>query len=351
MNSNQAKSNLWSDFRFILDSYGVKNANDIEKFGFIDDRHPGYLFANRYSSDYDLFEAIIEQCEKCFDECIDHFNAESKKGQCFAISDGQYDKFNISHYLSLFPQRGLVFTKIPAHTSAYLEYDSQVALPIDIIEKYYDYEPLLINNIASLLPHKANEDSFKLSTWSGITLPYGLLMEDSVYENIPTIDKYGKGIKNLNMIPKCLTIALPFLKTTRIEDVVDFIAKYKDKFESLNRAMEKITISCKSENEIERLLLREINDAIHDIASSYKAKKKELARKEIFALTGICFTLIPIGLSKIFNFDPTIASSIIGGTNLLSFRPALEKYFDFREDVSNQPFWILWKWNEVQKKR
>jgi len=281
-----------------------------------------------------------------------------RKSRHFSVSNDTYDKSDICHYLSLFPQRSLIMTGIPAHAAFYDDYCEQISLPIDIITKFFMYEPLLMNNIVSLLPNRADDEFYVFSGHSPIFhTDYFFLNSmynektSAIYEDICTLDDYGKGISILKTIPQCITIALPFIKTERIEDVIDFTTKYEDKFKQLNQAIARITMSCKNSGEIEKILLKEMDDAVYSIASQYKIEKKKLAAKGIIAIVGVCFTLVPIGLSNFFNFDPTIASSVIGSTNLISLKPALEKYIDFRIDVSNQPFWVLWKWIETQNKK
>jgi len=236
-----------------------------------------------------------------------------------SVPEGMYNT-NISHYLTFFPQRGFIFTKIPMVTTFLGKLGDQIGLPIDVIGKFFDYEQLLVNGIVTLVPQEGESEftgdkEYKSGVYgsSGMTFAHNYI-DYSIYENLMTIDKYGKDIKNLHNLTNYVTIALPCLKTARIEDLLVLSMKYKDKFENLNHAMTKITNSCKNDNELKNLLIEEIENAVFDIASLYKSKKNELVRRGIFAITGVFFTLIPIGLSQVFKFDPTISSSIIGGT-------------------------------------
>jgi len=360
--------NPWSDFQYMLKYFGIHSVKDLEKYGYTDgdSRNKNYQLARNTIDigSYEIFELILEQYATCYEESITDFCSSGKDGQFLSIADGLYDKSDINNYLSYFPQKAFIFTGIPMHTTHLDRYDDlQLGLPIDIIDKFYAYESLLVNNCVTLLPREGvgvdSSGGDPEYYAGGITMAHNWIdegtyknlaaIDEHVSKNLVTIDKSGKDIINLHTLPMHLTLKLPRFKSARTEDLIELTETYPEKYDRMNRAIAKIVRSCKSDSGLEVLLLREFDDAIYEMESLFKRKRDELLRKGVFAAVGTCFSLIPIVLSRVFEFDATIASSIIGGGSLMSFKPALEKYIEFRFDVSNEDYWILWKWHEHSK--
>lgn len=318
--------------------------------------------------DYDIFEHIIECFKKACVASVEQFKFFNNSEQLFSVSDEMFDVSDINHYMRFFPKRSFILTDAPVIAEDFgRASNNEIGLPIDIIEKYFRYEPLLINNVATLLPKKSLYEkpqidfftkTFNLLEFNFMIdkpdLPYmGALfssryfdVQDEVYREMISLDTYGKSIKNLKKLPRCIVIELPYFKTQRIEDFLELTIKYEKRFESLSNAISKITSACKNKNEIDKILIVEIKSAIEDIASLCETRKKELQIKGVSFVAGVGLTLIPIGLSTFLSLDPAMGSpisTVIGSSNLLSFKPALEKYFLDKYIISSNPFWILWR--------
>ncbi len=148
-----------------------------------------------------------------------------------------------------------------------------------------------------------------------------------------------------------IKINLPWLINARQEDYIELISKYNLQFENYSRQIDKITKIAKNPDELSNLFVREVQDAFIDIRISLEKSQSELFKKGIKTAIGTVATAIPFLLPLENSYiSSELLASILGATNIIStIPPIIDSGFDIKNTGRENPYWLLWKWNNIKK--
>lgn len=148
-----------------------------------------------------------------------------------------------------------------------------------------------------------------------------------------------------------IKISLPWLMNARQEDYIELITRYNLQFENYSRQIDKISKIAKNPDELSNLFIDEVKDAFIDIKIELEKAQSELFKKGIKTAVGTIVTAIPFLLPPDNSFlSPELLGSIFGATNIISTVPPLiDSGFDIKNAGKENPYWLLWKWNNIKK--
>lgn len=214
-----------------------------------------------------------------------------------------------------------------------------------VLKLYVAFRDLFINKIAFFAPTSGYIDQFAFSSdpYDFIT---PLLNQD--YKRVNSGDFHRV---TEDMVNK-LYIGLPWLKNARVEDYVEIVDKYNDRFLRYSYEVRKIADATDDIEKFQRDLIKNVQETIVDLRIALEKKKSELKTKGIITTIGVCFTtmsfLIPDAYSAI---NPEWLSALLGGG-------ALYEFFDGAKDINEMinvckenTFFPIWEWNRVTEKR
>jgi len=355
---------------------GIYCPEDFKKFGHVnyyDDKYRCAGSGHGEQDDYDIFEHIAESFKYACTNSLSQFKDGKERTPLVSIPNGTYNVSDINHYLNFFPRRSFILTGIPVLGES-MDYGSpsEIGLPIDLINKFFEHESLLINNITTLFPEPLwGERPFglmeKILGWSS----YGYLMQDpalpymgisaltscyfdvekNFYKRLRTLNSHIGNIEDLKKMPRCLALKLPCLKTSRVEDFLELTQKYNKRFENMNNAISRVILTCENKSKIDDILIKEINSAIEDISSLYKDQMRILIFKGIPFVISISTTLVPIKPHTFLWLDQPFVKMLFGSPSIVSFGADMEKYFINRKKIVNNPYWLLGKMARMNKHR
>lgn len=158
-----------------------------------------------------------------------------------------------------------------------------------------------------------------------------------------------KSVEDLNY--QSIELALPWLANLNPLDYIDLLKKYELQFEIYCRQIDKISESARTPELLTSTLISEVKDAFIDIRICMEKAKEELRRKGKTAVMGAVATAIPFLVPQDAQFiSPALLSSLLGATNIFTTVPSLlDSYSDVKRTSMYNPYWLLWKWNNISK--
>ena len=184
--------------------------------------------------------------------------------------------------------------------------------------------------------------------------------KSSKYVEIPNLGRFknkcllDRGARNISIIPQTdhasLILELPWLKNADVREFIELRDKYKTEYSQFLLKIDQLMLVAKDGNQIETLLAKEYNEASLEIKNIILKQKNELQKKGKEIVIGTFCTIVPIALKKagIELFNPEVLSSVIGGKTLYN---GIVDYYNCLHQERDNPFWILYKWEEQQKKK
>lgn len=111
--------------------------------------------------------------------------------------------------------------------------------------------------------------------------------------------------------------------------------------------IDKIARIAKNEVELTKTFINEYSDAMIDIKIAMEKKKDELRRKGIKTLIGIICTSIPFVIPELFSsLSPELLSGLFGAVTIKEeLLPLIDLTCKTNKD---NPYWLLWKWNNIR---
>lgn len=156
----------------------------------------------------------------------------------------------------------------------------------------------------------------------------------------------GNYIKNLDA--NKLFIELPMLNDLTPDEYNELRYKYKTEFLRFETKMDELLYRCKNGEELETIIIKEYNEASLEIRKILIDKKEQLKIIGRDMVLGIILTVIPILIKDYVPFDSEILSSVIGGETIF---PAFKDIFKYNKIERQNPYWLLWKWEELYKNK
>lgn len=146
-----------------------------------------------------------------------------------------------------------------------------------------------------------------------------------------------------------LKFALPWLENARPEDYIEIINKNKLQYAMYCNHIDKLCAAAQDPNSLTSSLIKEANDAFLEIQIALEKSKAELIKKGIRTSIGIVATAIPFVIPPTEIISAETLATFLGATNLISTVPSLiDNCFDYtRIAKTDNPYWLLWKWNQI----
>lgn len=258
------------------------------------------------------------------------------------------DTSYLDSYSMLFPNRFVLYTSDVylnstigiEGTNAKLGY--AIKAGSDLLKYYIRHKDAISNGDLFIFPQAVFQKSPKSKY---VEVPNCANLKNKCFLDI--------GGKDISIIPQTnhanLILELPWLKNADVRDFMELRDKYKTEYSQFLLKIDQLMLIAKDGHRIETLLAKEYNEASLEIKNIILKQKKELQRKGKEMAIGTFCTIIPIVLKEAgFElFNPEILSSVIGGKTLYN---GIVDYYSCRNQERDNPFWILYKWEEQQKK-
>lgn len=259
------------------------------------------------------------------------------------------DTSYLDSYSMLFPNRFVLYTSDIYLNSAVGIEGTNVKLGYaikagsDLLKYYIRHKDAISNGDLFIFPQAVYQES-----------------ASSKYVEVPNCAKLknkcflDRGGKDISIIPQTnhanLILELPWLKNADVREFIELRDKYKTEYSQFLLKIDQLMLMAKDGNQIETLLAKEYNEASLEIKNIILKQKKELQKKGKEMAIGTFCTIIPIALKEagVELFNPEILSSVIGGKTLYN---GIVDYCSCRHQERDNPFWILYKWEEQQKKK